>query len=156
MKTHVQFLRKVTSITLVLAMQLSLLSPWTNAFAQLGGSDFTATQTTANVSADPTQSATTVTTQSNVAGVSEVKASRTLTVGSIPADNETITIGSCVVTFKNIASEELNCADNVATVKRASANGNTVQTRPQVANSLRSLLNVSATGHGTLNIPAGS
>src|SRR4051812_1075543 len=73
-------------------------------------------ETVANttVGAANNQTAFAATTTANVA---EVKATRTLTVGALPGNAETITIGSCVVTFSTTASstsDELNCSDNVA------------------------------------------
>lgn len=43
-------------------------------------------------------------TTANVVEVVEVKASQTLTVNALPSDAESITIGSCVVTFLDYAA----------------------------------------------------
>ena len=64
-------------------------------------SSFVAATTVANVSGTDNQTAATSTTVANVA---EVKASRTLTVGALPAASETITVGTCVISFTDVAS----------------------------------------------------
>ena len=122
----------------------------------------TATTTQANVAvgADNSQAATEATTQANV---EEVKASRTLTVGSAPANAETISIGTngegsaCVVTFSNVVeddADELNCTDNAATIALTTAmpGAGTLRTATQIAAALRGLTNITDSNHGPLTV----
>lgn len=114
---------------------------------------FTAAETTANVTAGTNdQSASTAATQANVV---EVKASRTLTVGALPGNTETITIGTCVVTYASstgATNDELNCTDNAAAIDRDTGAGNTARTASDIAGIMRTLTNVSDTGHGALTV----
>ncbi len=103
--------------------------------------NFVASQTTASVSSSAIPAII------FADGADEVKAERTLSVGAVPADGETVTIGSCVVDFDSALSDELNCVDNLATVDTAShadALG--------VASALQNLFNVSDASHGTLSV----
>ncbi len=105
---------------------------------------FVASETVANVSTTDTQTAVTATTVANAA---QVKASRTLTVVTEPADGETITIGTCVVTFQTGSSGlETNCNDNTARIKR---NGTSAAT---IASNLRSITNLADAAHGALAV----
>ena len=114
-------------------------------------------ETVANVVAGTdNQAATTSATQANVA---EVKATRTLTVGALPGNTETITIGTCVVTFASstgATNDELNCTDNAAAIDRDTGAGNTPRTASDIAGIMRTLTNVSDTGHGALTITGSS
>lgn len=110
-------------------------------------------ETVANVVAGTDdQSASTAATQANV---EEVKASRTLTVGALPGNNETITIGTCVVTYASstgATNDELSCTDNAAAIDRDTGAGNTPRTASDIAGIMRTLTNVSDTGHGALTV----
>lgn len=88
-----QKFRKITSSVLIGIFFTTMIMPWYSAWAVTGA--FSAVQTVANVSA-----------------VSEVKATRTLSVDAVPADTETIVIGTCTVTFSSIlgaTSDENDC-----------------------------------------------
>ncbi|MDO8429296.1 MAG: hypothetical protein Q7S88_01585, partial [Candidatus Daviesbacteria bacterium] len=121
-------------ISLIVLFQgmVYLLLP-TEVFAIVSGT-FTAAQTVANVSAVNNQTAVTATTVANVAAgtdnqtavtattvanVAEVKASRTLTVGALPAATESIVIGTCTVTFIDTGDDvdDVDCTGG-ATVSR--------------------------------------
>ena len=93
----------------------------------------------------------------NYTTVNEVKATRTITVNSLPTAADTITIGLCVVTFSNAGDDvdEVNCTDNVAGVSRTTAVA-TPRTAAQIAAVLQSLTNVSDTNHGALTVGAPS
>lgn len=110
-------------------------------------------ETVANVVAGTDdQTASTAATQANV---EEVKASRTLTVGALPGNNETITIGTCVITYASstgATNDELNCTDNAAAIDRDTGAGNTPRTASDIAGVMRTLTNVSDTGHGALTV----
>lgn len=89
----------------------------------------------------------------------ETKASRTLTAGALPDNNETITIGSCVVTFASSSgatNDELNCTDNIATIDRDTGVGDTPRNATEIAGVMRTLTNVSDTGHGALTVTGSS
>lgn len=140
-KTHF----KILSILIVLGL---FMVPGTSYAASISTSE-----TTANVAAGTNdQTAATTATQANV---SEVKATRTLTVGVLPGNNETITIGTCVVTFASstgATNDELNCTDNAAAIDRDTGAGNTARTASDIAGIMRTLTNVSDTGHGALTV----
>lgn len=110
-------------------------------------------ETVANVTAG-TNDQTNVTTVTT-ANVSEVKASRTLTVGALPGQSETITIGTCVVTYASttlsVNDDELNCNDNAAVIDRANIS-NVARSATDIAGIMRTLTNVSDTGHGALTV----
>ena len=94
----------------------------------------------------------------NYTTVNEVKASRVLTVNSLPTALDTITIGDCVVTFGDYGddTDEVNCTDNVATVSRSTAVA-TPRTAGQIAVVLQSLTNLAeAATHGALTVSAPS
>ncbi len=98
-------------------------------------------------------------TATTTANVDEVKASRTLTVGALPANAETITIGTCVVTFASstgVASDELNCTNTNAEIDRNVGTGTTPRTAAEIAGILRTLTNLSDTGHDALAITGSS
>lgn len=79
--------KKVTSVALIFGLVFSTLTP--AAFAAVGPT-FVFTETVANVPVGTNSQ--TATLADPVANVAEVKASRTLTVDSRPANNETIRI----------------------------------------------------------------
>ena len=110
-------------------------------------------ETVVNVTAGTDdQTGATTATQANV---EEVKASRTLTVGALPGNNETMTIGTCVVTYASstgATNDELNCTDNVAAIDRDTGAGNTARSATDIAGIMRTLTNVSDTGHGALTV----
>ncbi len=96
-------------------------------------------------------------TTANVSAVSEVKASRTLTVGALPAELEVITIGSCVVTFLTttlLTVDETNCADSIATIDRDLGPTDTLRTPTEIADVLDSLISVSDLTHEALTVTA--
>lgn len=116
----------------------------------------TAAETVANVTAG-TNDQTDVTTLTT-ANVAEVKATRTLTVGALPANAETVTIGTCTVTFATVASStthDTNCTGG-ASIDRTSGTGDVNLTPTEVATQLVALTNVSDTGHGALSATASS
>lgn len=110
--------------------------------------------------ADITPTLTTGETAANVVGVTEVKATRTITVASLPADGVTLTIGTCVVTFSDAGddTDEIDCDNNVAGISRKTATGgaDTSRSASQIAAVIRSLTNVSDTGHGALTVAGSS
>lgn len=110
-------------------------------------------ETVANVAVGTDdQTASTAATQANV---EEVKASRTLTVGALPGNNETITVGTCVITYASstgATNDEINCTDNAAAIDRDTGAGNTPRTATDIAGIMRTLTNVSDTGHGALTV----
>lgn len=95
-------------------------------------------------------------TVANVAAVSEVKASRTLTVGSLPVTTETITIGTCLVTFATTTAgapaEDANCTGGATILTTTGTSQDIARTAAQIAAALRTLTNVSDTGHGALTV----
>jgi len=109
------------------------------------------TQANVEVGTD-NQTAATSTTQANVA---EVKASRTLTVNATPADGETITIGSCVVTFvasSSVTDDETDCTDDAAQIDIDLGAGDVARVATETAAILRSLTNVDDPNHNSLAI----
>lgn len=151
----------------------------TPAYAAVSGT-LTANQTVANVTAVNDQSATTTTTVANVtagtndqtavttttvANVAEVKASRTLTVGALPATTETIAIGTCAVTFvdgagagdnSGTAADDLDCTGGATINNYTIANPGVAHTQAEIASALRSLTNVSDAAHGPLIVGGSS
>lgn len=117
--------RKITSLGLIGCMIFGFIAP---AFAAVAPT-FDAQESVANYDTQDTQTAVTTVTQASVA---EVKASQTLTVVSLPANNTSITIGQCVVTFKSNPSttsiDELDCFDDVATIDIETSPGNNART----------------------------
>lgn len=131
-----QKFRKITSSVLIGIFFTTMIMPWYNAWAITGV--FDALQTVANVST-----------------VSEVKATRTLSIGAVPSDTETVVIGLCTVTFSAIAgttTDELDCNDNVASVDLDTDGGDTPRTAEDIGSILRSITSLSDTGHGALTI----
>ncbi len=89
----------------------------------------------------------TTATQANVV---EVKATRTITVNSVPAVPITLTIGTCVITITNNPASDVNCTDNTAAVATS-----TDTTASAIALRIRTITNLSDTGHGALTIGGG-
>ena len=105
---------------------------------------FTANQTVANLPAVNDQVATTATTVANVA---ETKASQTLTVAFVPANAETVTIGTCVVTFNTGATQDVDCSNNNAAIDTTADNSTAT-----IATRLRSFTGVTDAAHGALTV----
>ena len=123
---------------------------------------FTANQTVANLPAVNDQVATTATTVANVvagtndqaattattvANVAETKASQTLTVAFVPANAETVTIGTCVVTFNTGATQDVDCSNNNAAIDTTADNSTAT-----IATRLRSFTGVTDAAHGALTV----
>lgn len=100
----------------------------------------------------------TITSNETVANVSEVKASRTLNVVSAPIDGESITIGSCVVGFATSTgpAEDLNCDDDVATIRTATTSNQIIRTNEEIATDLQNITNATSTSHGALSVSVAS
>jgi len=110
----------------------------------LAATTLTANETVANVSAGNTdQTAVTTPTQANVA---QIKATRTLTVNSLPAASTTSTVGSCVITYSTSTADDLNCSGG------AVINVTTHNASSTLASTLGSLTGVTdaVNGHGAL------
>lgn len=140
--------KKVTSVTLVFAIIFGWMTP--AAFAAFAAT-FSATETTANVPGGSTSE--TAIHADVTANVVEVKATRTLDIQSLPANNSTLSVGTCVITFKNIAgstADELNCNDDDATIDRNTGAGNNLRDASSIAGRIRALNNVGSSNHGTL------
>ncbi len=131
-----QTFRKATSSILIGVFLATMIMPWYNAWAITGVFD-------------------TLQTVANVSPVTEVKATRTISIGAVPSDTETIVIGLCTVTFSAIAgvtTDELDCGDNVASVDLDTDGGDTPRTAEDIGSILRSITSLSDTGHGALTI----
>lgn len=95
-------------------------------------------------------------------GATAGKATRTLTVNTTPGDSETITIGTCVVSFLSgteASTNDTNCNNNNASIYTQITDdffNLTVLSETEVATLLQSLSNVSDTGHGALTVSAPS
>lgn len=111
------------------------------------------TSETANVSATDDQTAATVISTANVA---EVKASSTLAVASLPVTTETITVGSCTITFATTTSgspaEDANCTGGATILTTTGTSADIARTTAQIAAALRTLTNVSDAAHGALTV----
>lgn len=124
----------LVSVFYVLPMEMSAATP-----------SISSSQTTANVSTGTNdQSASTAATQANV---SEVKATRTITVNSVPAVPITLTIGTCAITITNSPTPDVNCTDNTAAIATS-----TDTTASAIASRIRTITNLSDTGHGALTV----
>ncbi len=114
----------------------------------------TATTTTANVAKANTQTATTSTT---TAAVQEVLASVTVGVLGVPSDSETVVIGDCVVTFSGIGGDtvdELDCGNDAAVIDISLGGGDVPRNESEIAEALTTLLFISDSDHGMLDISA--
>lgn len=118
-----------------------------------------ASQTVANVTAGSTNTQSNATT-STTANVAEVKANLVLNVGAAPAAAESITVGSCVVSFATttagVGAQDLNCTDNAATIRTATTTSDIAKTAVQIAADLATLTNATSTGHGALTVAVGT
>lgn len=83
----------------------------------------------------------------SVSNVAEVKATRTITVASVPTVPVVLTIGICAVTVTANGTSDINCTDNTALIATT-----TDTTTSLIASKLRTLTNVSDTGHGALTV----
>lgn len=140
---------KVAQAATALLVVASFFAP---SVTQAASASITELETTANVSASTIPAVTTA------GGVTEVKATRTLTVNALPANAETIVIGTCTVTFTTTAgstSDDTNCTGG-ATIDTNTGAGNVNRTAGDIAVVLQSLTNVSDTGHGALTVGAPS
>ena len=99
-------------------------------------------------------------TVANVVTVTEVKASRTLTVGSLPVTTETIIIGTCTVTFATTTAgspaEDANCTGDATILTTTGTSADIARTAAQIAAALRTMTNVSDTGHEALTVGGSS
>lgn len=139
-----------------------MFSPFQSVFAL--DSSFSVTETQANVEAwvnDQTNVSATPT--PNDAGTPETKASQTLTVWTRPANSESITIGTCVVTFLDGAgtwdntgspSDDTDCSGWATINNYTLTNPWVARTPTEIANVLDSLTNVVDAVHGTLAVTA--
>jgi hypothetical protein len=111
-------------------------------------------ESTANVAAGTDDQA--AATAATVANVEEVKATRTLTVGTLPVDAETIVIGTCTVTFATTTAgspaEDANCTGGATILTTTGTADDIARTAGEIAAALRTLTNVSDTGHGALTV----
>ncbi len=137
-------MKKITQ-SLAWATMLSLAVLLAGAPSAAYAATLTATETVASAPAG-TDAQTNIAAASTT-NVSQVKATRTLTVVSVPANAVTLTIGLCVVTFNTGATQDVNCSDNVAAI-----NTTTDASTSTVGSRLRSLTGVSDTGHGALTV----
>jgi len=154
-------IKKTSSVSLVLLMAISLLTPFQNVFA--AGSGFTTSLTQANVSVwVNNQTNVSATWTSNVVWVTEVKASQTLTVWALPANTESIIIGTCTVTFTNWAWtwDNSTSVDDIDCTWWATINNYTLtnpwvaRTPTEIANILDTLINVTDAVHWALSVTA--
>jgi S-layer homology domain len=86
-----------------------------------------------------------------------VTATRTVTVGAVPADNETVIIGSCTVTFDAVAgatTDDTNCTGG-ATIDLDTGAGDVARTAAQLSAVLDTLTNVTDPVQGALTLSAG-
>ena len=152
--THSKQRRKAFNLLLIAAFLMSFGSfGGLNVASAAALSTFSTTLVIPNSAAGTdNQTAATSTTQANVA---EVKASRTLTVNATPADGETITIGSCVVTFvasSSVTDDETDCTDDAAQIDIDLGAGDVARVATETAAILRSLTNVDDPNHNSLAI----
>jgi len=95
-------------------------------------------------------------TAATVANVAEVKATRTLTVGTLPVTTETIVVGTCTVTFATTTAgspaEDANCTGGATILTTTGTASDIARTVAEIAAALRTLTNVSDTGHGALTV----
>lgn len=161
MNKYNKSIRKVSSISLVLLMSFSLLSPFNNVFA--ASSVFTTSVIQANVSAwTDSQTNLTATPTPNVVGVTEVKASQTLTIWALPLDTESIIIGTSTVTFtdwawiwdNSAALDDTDCTWWATINNYTLTNPWVARTPTEIANILDTLTNVTDATHWALTVTA--
>ncbi len=92
--------------------------------------------------------------------VVEVKATRTLNVSVAPVNTNTIVVGTCTVTFATTTAgngtEDTNCTGGATVLTTTNTVADTTRTPAQIATVLRTLTNLSDTGHGTLALTNGT
>ena len=118
-----QKFRKVTSSIIVGIFLVTMIMPWHNVWAVTG--QFDELETIANI--EP---------------VTEVKATRTLTVSTLPGADESMDIGLCTVTFSAIlgaTTDTADCSGGTATIDIDEDVGDTPRTTGQIAAALRTL-----------------
>ncbi len=118
-----QKFRKVTSSIIVGIFLVTMIMPWHNVWAVTG--QFDELETIANI--EP---------------VTEVKATRTLTVSTLPGADESMDIGLCTVTFSAIAGDTIDtidCSGGTATIDIDEGALDTPRTTGQIAAALRTL-----------------
>jgi hypothetical protein len=147
--------QKVAALSVAVLVLSFFITPQSSVAATLTAP--TANQTVANVSVGATdnQSAATTPTTPNTA---EVKATRTLTVGALPANAETVVIGACTVTFTTVASStthDTNCSGG-ASIDRTAGTGDVNLTPTEIATQLAALTGLTDTGHSGLTASASS
>ncbi|MCX6713122.1 MAG: peptidoglycan-binding domain-containing protein [Candidatus Vogelbacteria bacterium] len=137
---HLKFVSKVARILAVILV-LALAIP-----AQAATGTLTAAETVANVVIGTDDQ--TAALASTTPNITEVKATTTLRVAAIPANAETITIGSCVVTFLTGASTTagVKCIGNAVTL--GVGDGSNATTTAGLAATLATLNNAWATTSG--------
>ncbi|MCC7004528.1 hypothetical protein IT397_01255 [Candidatus Nomurabacteria bacterium] len=122
-----------------------------NANVAMAAPSLTSTTTVANTGVS-NQSAVTSTTTANVV---EVKAKRTFTVASVPADDSTLIIGSgatkCTITFNTAAVQDIDCSDSTAAI-----NTTTDDDATKIATRLISLTDLTTLNHGSTTPSASS
>lgn len=138
--------------TLAILLALSLFMFPATSFAADPSISTSETVVNVAVGTDDQTAATVVTTEN----VEEVKATRTLTVGSLPVDAETITIGTCTVTFATTTAgspaEDANCTGGATILTTTGTEDDIARTVAEIATALRTLTNVSDDGHGALTV----
>jgi len=88
-------------------------------------------------------------------GVTEVKASRTLTVNVTPSASESIVIGGCTINFDLLnGNDSTNCIGGSASVSVDNPDFSP-RTASQIATVMRTLTNVSDSAHGALVVGGG-
>ncbi len=122
------------------------------------GQTFTTSESVSNVvagTADQTDAFATST-----ANTAEVKATRTLNVTTAPLTATTIVLGSCTVTFATTTAgngtEDTNCAGGATILTTTNTSADIARTPAQIATALRTLTNITDTGHGALAMTAGT
>jgi hypothetical protein len=128
-------LRKSTSAVISFALLFQIVSPWSNVASGIG------TSFQKNL------------VQANVPAVSEVKASRTLTVTTVPSAWETLTIGTSTITFVDIPwidGSQLNTISGTWQIDLTYGTGDILRSTHEIAASLRGLTYVFDIGHGEL------
>ncbi len=94
----------------------------------------------------------TITSNEITSNVSEIKASSTITVNTIPVGGDTIQIGNCDITFASSTSaSDLDCVGG-ATINFNSVGSSTVD----IATAIGSIENATSTLHGNLSLTVGT
>ena len=99
---------------------------------------------------------------STTANVAEVKAQRILLVATAPLTTNTITIGTCTVTFATTtggvnSTQDLDCSgDSAVRITTATTSVDTAKTAAQIATDLSNIKNATSTGHGAITAAIGT